>query len=381
MSAQPIVAKSTIANEMIARVIRDDVRRMQAYAVPDATGMVKLDVMENPYELPLALREQLGRRLAALEINRYPPPRADELRTLLRRQMQVPDGCDVLLGNGSDELISIILMAAARDGAAVLSLVPGFSMFTLSTRFARLESIAVPLTADFALDRTATIAALRRHRPVVAFIAYPNNPTGNRFERADVEAVIVAAAETRTLVVVDEAYQAFTSDSFMADLPAHDNLLVLRTVSKSGLAGARLGYLCGAPAWLDEFDKVRPPFNVNVFTQCAVTFALEHADVLEAQAATLRAQRTRLMVTLQAMPGVTPFPSDANFILFRVEGTAGDRAARVFEDLRRSGVLIKDLSHAHPLCAHCLRVTVSTPEENATFVAALVSALHESNPA
>jgi histidinol-phosphate aminotransferase len=379
MSAQPqaIVAKSTILD----RVIRDDVRRMQAYAVPDATGLVKLDVMENPYELPHALREELGRRLASVALNRYPEPRADALRALLKRQMRVPDGCDVLLGNGSDELISIILMAAACDGASVLSLVPGFSMFTLSTRFARLESVAVPLAADFALDRAATIDALRKHRPVVAFIAYPNNPTGNRFDHADVEAVIAVAAETRTLVVVDEAYQAFASDSFMADLPAHDNLLVLRTVSKSGLAGARLGYLCGAPAWIEQLDKVRPPFNVNVFTQCAVTFALEHADVLEAQAATLRAERTRLMATLQSLPGVTPFPSDANFILFRVEGTAADRATRVFDGLLRAGVLIKDLSHAHPLCAHCLRVTVSTPAENALFVAALTSALHESNPA
>jgi histidinol-phosphate aminotransferase len=361
----------------VDHVIRDDVRAMRAYAVPDAAGFIKLDAMENPFRLPDALRDALARRLADVAINRYPAPRADELRAALRQTMRVPTSCDVLVGNGSDELISLVMMAAARDGASVLSLVPGFAMFELSTRLARLEHVAVPLRADFSLDRDATIAALEKHRPAVAFIAYPNNPTGNLFARADVEAVIAAARSTGTLVVVDEAYRAFASDSFLADLPWHGNLLVLRTVSKSGLAGARLGYLCGDPAWLDEIDKVRPPYNVNAFTQCAVTFALEHADVLDAQATILRDQRDRLFEALAAIPDVTPFPSDANFVLFRVERADPGAATAVHGVLKRMKVLVKDLSATHPLCANCLRVTVSTPEENATFVAALKSALHE----
>ena len=364
-------------NTTVASVIRDDVRAMHAYAVPDATGFVKLDAMENPYALPPALREQLGRRLAGLAINRYPMPRADGLRATIRRVMQVPDGCDVILGNGSDELIALACAVVARDGASVLSLAPGFAMFELSARIARLEHVAVPLKLDFSLDRDATIVAMRTHRPALAFIAYPNNPTGNLFVRADVEALINAARETDTLVIVDEAYHAFASDSFMPDLPHHDHLLVLRTVSKSGLAGARLGYLAGAPQWLDEIDKIRPPYNINVFTQCAVQFALEHHDVLDAQAAILRDERARLFGALQAIDGIAPLPSDANFILFRVESEDATSAAQVFEALKRHGVLIKDLSRMHPLCANALRVTVSTPEENALFLDALSSALHE----
>jgi histidinol-phosphate aminotransferase len=333
--------------------------------------------MENPFGLPDALRDELARRLAALAVNRYPAPRADALRARLRSVMDVPDGCDVILGNGSDELISLVMMAAARDGASVLSPVPGFAMFELSTRLARLAHIAVPLRADFSLDREATVAALGKHRPAVAFIAYPNNPTGNLFDREDVETVIAAARATATLVVIDEAYRSFALDSFMADLPRHDNLLVLRTVSKSGLAGARLGYLCGAPAWLNQIDKVRPPYNINVFTQCVVAFALEHADVLDAQAKILRDQRARLIEALQTIPGVTPFPSEANFVLFRVDSDDRGAAGKVHEALKRMRVLIKDLSQTHPLCANCLRVTVSTPDENATFIAALKSALHE----
>ncbi len=356
-------------------VIRPDIRAMHAYAVPDATGLVKLDAMENPFGLPDTLREELGRRLAALAVNRYPQPRADALRDTLRRAMQVPEGFDVLLGNGSDELIALACVAVARDDAAVLSLVPGFAMFELSARIARVAHIAVPLRPDFSLDREATVIALRRHRPALAFIAYPNNPTGNRFARADVEAVLDAARDTGTLVIVDEAYNAFASDTFMPDLARYEHLLVLRTVSKSGLAGARLGYLCGSSAWLDELDKIRPPYNINVFTQCAVQFALEHRDVLDAQAATLKVERERLSSALATLPHVTPFPSDANFILFRLDSPDAGAASRVFAALKRGGVLVKDLSHAHPLCANCLRVTVSTPEENALFLDALSSAL------
>ncbi|MEO8938622.1 MAG: histidinol-phosphate transaminase [Burkholderiaceae bacterium] len=364
-------------NELVEQVIRADVRAMHAYAVPDATGFVKLDAMENPFELPDVLRAELGHRLAAAALNRYPPPRADALRATITRVMRVPAGCDLLLGNGSDELISLLCMAVARDEASVLSLAPGFAMFALSTAFARLRHVVVPLRADFALDRDATIAALHAHRPALAFIAYPNNPTGNRFDRDDVEAVITVARDTCTLVVVDEAYNAFASDSFMADLPRHDNLLVLRTVSKSGLAGVRLGYLCGSPDWLDEIDKVRPPYNINVLTQTAVQFALEHADVLDAQAASLQTERGRLTASLEALAGVTPYPSDANFILFRVDSADPTAAAQVFDALKRRRVLVKDLSRSHPLCANALRVTVSTPAENASFLDALSASLHE----
>lgn len=367
---------TTFAPSLIDTVIRADVRAMHAYAVPDARGFVKLDAMENPFELPVDLRDELGRRLAATALNRYPPPRADALRAKLRDAMRVPDGCDVLLGNGSDELIALACIATAREHGSVLSPVPGFAMFELSTRLARLEHVGVPLRADFSLDVDATIGALRAKRPAVAFIAYPNNPTGNLFDRTDVEAVIAAARHSGTLVIVDEAYRAFASDTFLPDLTRYDHVLVLRTVSKSGLAGVRLGYLCGPPAWLQQFDKVRPPYNVNTLTQCAVEFALDHADVLDAQAAVLKHERATLGDALRRLDGIVPYRSDANFILFRVDGPDG-AATRVFEALKRRRVLIKDLSRGHPLCAGTLRVTVSTPDENALFLAALASSVHE----
>ena len=364
-------------DELVASVIRDDIRKLTPYAVQDATGLVKLDAMESPYALPDHLRGELGHRLAALAINRYPAPRADALRETIKRVMRVPESCDVLLGNGSDELINLICVATAREGAAILSLSPGFVMFGLAALLARVRFVAVPLAADFTLRHAATLAAIAEHCPTVVFIAYPNNPTGNLFARTDVEAVITATRDVGGLVVVDEAYHAFASDSFMPDLLQHDNLVVLRTVSKSGLAGARLGYLSGSPSWLSEFDKTRPPYNVNVFTQCAVQFALEHHDVLEAQAALLRAERARLFDALRSVAGITPFPSDANFILFRIDHGDADAAARVFVNMKQRGVLIKDLSRLSPLCANCLRVTVSTAAENASFLDALARSLNE----
>ena len=366
-----------VPGELVASVIRDDIRAMTPYAVQNATGLVKLDAMESPYSLPDDLRGELGQRLAALAINRYPEPRADALRDTIKRVMRVPDRCAVLLGNGSDELIGLICMATAREGAAILSPSPGFVMFGLAALLARVRFIDVPLAVDFTLRRDATLAAIAEHRPTVVFIAYPNNPTGNLFARSDVKAVIAATREVGGLVVVDEAYHAFASDSFMPDLLQHDTLVVLRTVSKGGLAGARLGYLSGSPSWLAEFDKVRPPYNVNVFTQCAVQFALEHGDVLDAQAAVLRAERAKLFDALRSVARVTPFPSDANFILFRIDHDDPDAATLVFANMKRRGVLIKNLSRHSPLCANCLRVTVSTAVENALFLDALAFSLKE----
>ena len=274
---------------------------------------------------------------------------------------------EIMLGNGSDELISLIALACGRPGAALVSLAPTFVMYEVSAKFAGLRYVPVTLNPDFTLDLPRLLAAIAEHKPAIVYLAYPNNPTGTLYPRAAIEAVLHAAPG---LVVIDEAYNAFASDSFMRDLPRWPNLIVMRTMSKSGLAGVRLGYMAGHPDWLREFDKVRAPYNVNVLTQTTVEFALEHHAVLEDQAARLRAERPGLAAALAALPGVEVFPSDANFILFRVAD-----AAAVFDRLKSRKVLIKFLGKAHPLLANCLRVTVSSPEENAAFLEALRASL------
>ncbi|KAF1029243.1 MAG: Histidinol-phosphate aminotransferase 2 [Burkholderia plantarii] len=347
-------------------IIRRDVLAMTGYAVPDATGFVKLDAMENPYPLPAALAAELGRRLAGVALNRYPSPRPATLIARLRTAMGIPAECEVLLGNGSDEIISMIAVACARPGARVLMPVPGFVMIEQSARFAGLDFVGVPLREDMTLDVEATLAAIVGHRPALIYLAYPNNPTGTLYPDAAIERIIAAAARHGGLVVIDEAYQPFAQRSWLARVTEFDNVLVMRTLSKLGLAGIRLGYLVGAPAWLAQFDKVRPPYNINVLTQAAAEFLLEHLDVLDAQAAELRAERARLAGAVAALPGTTVFPSAGNFLLVRVPD-----AAAVFDGLMAERVLIKNVSKMHPLLANCVRLTVGSPDENDTLIAAL----------
>jgi histidinol-phosphate aminotransferase len=346
------------------KLVRPEVLAMSAYPVADAAGMVKLDAMENPYPLPERLRRELAEVLSRVALNRYPEPNPRALRELIQRKMRVPAGMELLLGNGSDDLIQILALALARPGAAMMYPAPTFVMYGMNAAFSRMRAVPVALREDFSFDADAFIARLREEQPALVFLAYPNNPTGVLYPQADVLRVIEAAPG---LVVLDEAYHVFAGKSFMDHLPRHRNLLVLRTVSKLGLAGIRLGYLAGRPEWIAELNKVRQVYNVNVLTQAAATFVLEHLDVLEAQAAEIRAERARLHAALAAMPELTVFPSAANFFLLRVPD-----AVRSYEALARQGVLVRNL---HPGLANCLRVTVGTPDENRILLDALKEAL------
>jgi histidinol-phosphate aminotransferase len=358
---------------LIENIIRPEVRSLSAYPVPDASGFVKLDAMENPYTLPPALREALACRLADVALNRYPTPTYTVLKKKICERLGVPAGFDVLLGNGSDELISIISLACARPGAKVLAPVPGFVMYSMSALFAGLEFVGVPLQADCRLDCEAMLAAIAQHCPSVVYLAYPNNPTGTLFREDDMLAILAAVGQDG-VVVVDEAYQPFAQVSFMPHLPQYENLVVMRTMSKLGLAGIRLGYMAASRALLAEFDKVRPPYNINVLTEAAADFLLDHLDVLDGQARNLRDERARLAAALGAMPGIEVFPSAANFLLIRTR-RSGQDGNTVFDRLLAQKVLIKNVGRMHPLLEDCLRVTVSTPEENNRFIDALKTSL------
>jgi len=353
--------------ELIGRCIRQDVQSMHGYAVQPSAGLIKLDAMENPFRLPEPLRRELGARLSEVAINRYPGARVDELRSALARHVALPEGYELMLGNGSDELISLLAMACDVPGGCVLAPLPGFVMYEMSAALQGLRFVGVPLTADFELDEAAMLAAVAEHRPSIVYVAYPNNPTANLFDDAVIERVIEAAPG---LVVIDEAYQPFASRSWMDRMARHANVLVMRTLSKFGLAGVRLGYLMGPKALIAEVDKVRPPYNVSVLNAEAGLFALEHADEFAHQAEVLRSERARLMQALAAMPGLRPYPSEANMILTRAPD-----AAALFEALKQRGVLVKNVSKLHPLLHNCLRLTVGTPQENDTMVAALESSL------
>ena len=357
--------------------IRQDVQSMHAYAVQDSAGMVKLDAMENPHRLPAELQTELGRRLGALAINRYPDGRVNDLRRALAVYAQMPEGFDIMLGNGSDELISLLALACDVPDATVLSPVPGFVMYAMSAQLQGLAFVGVPLTADFELDEAAMLAAIASHKPSIVYLAYPNNLTATLWDDAVIERIVLAVGGQGGLVVMDEAYQPFSSKSYIDRIARHSHVLLMRTLSKFGLAGVRLGYMMGPKALIAEIDKVRPPYNTSVLNCEAALFALEHQAAFAGQAADLVAQRQRLLAALRAMPGLKAWDSDANMILVRVAAEAGDAdaACRVFERLKAGGVLVKNVSKMHPLLANCLRLTVGTEGENTQLLVTLEKAL------
>jgi histidinol-phosphate aminotransferase len=355
--------------EWITRVVREDIRALAGYHVPDSSGMIKLDAMENPYELPAEVRAEIGAIAANASLNRYPDADARELKARLRQAMAVPAGMDLLLGNGSDEIIQLLAQACARPGAVMLGVEPSFVMFSMIAKVCGLRFVGVPLASDFGLDADAVLSAMEQHRPAVSFFAYPNNPTGNLFDASALERIVRNASG---LVIIDEAYHPFARTSFMARLPEFPNLLVMRTLSKLGLAGLRLGLIAGRPEWLAELDKVRLPYNLSVLTQRVAVHMLNRAGILDAQAEAIRAERARLSEAMSSLKGIQTYPSDANFVLFRVRG-----AERVFEALKRRRILIKKLTGSHPVLSDCLRVTVGTPDENQAFLRALSASLQE----
>ena len=363
MTSKDIHMATTTLQSIIQRTLRPEVQAMSGYVVQPSDGMVKLDAMENPFRLPPSLSAELGRRLSKVALNRYPGSRIDDLRGALAEQVNLPDGFDLVLGNGSDELISLLSLACAMPGAKVLAPVPGFVMYEMSARLQGLEFIGVPLTADFELDGDAMLAAVAEHQPAITYIAYPNNPTANLFQDDVIEKIIQAS---NGLVVIDEAYQPFASRTFLDRMAPHEHVLIMRTLSKFGLAGVRLGYLLGRSALIAEIDKVRPPYNVSVLNAETALFALEHADEFARQASVLRSERTRLTEALSLLPGVRAYPSEANMILARVPDAAG-----LFSALKERRVLVKNVSGQHALLANCLRLTVGTPEENDLLIDAL----------
>ena len=354
---------------LIQSLIRPEILAQNPYYVADAKDMVKLDAMENPYPLPDQLKVELGEHLSKVALNRYPVPDYRNLKIKICREFGVPDGFNVLLGNGSDELISMLSVACAKPGAKVIAPIPTFVMYAVSAQLAGLEFVGVPLQRDFSLDMPALLTAIREHRPALLYLANPNNPPGSWYPEGDLIKLIKAMQDTG-LVVVDEAYQPFAPGSMMARLPEFGNLIVMRTVSKLGWAGLRLGYMSASGALLAEIEKVRPPYNINVLTAATAEFLLDHMPVFEQQASKIRTQRKIMCEALGQLNDVQVFPSEANFVLIRVPNSE-----QIFNKLLERKILVKNVGKMHSLLSDCLRITVSTQEENQLFLSALSAAL------
>jgi histidinol-phosphate aminotransferase len=354
---------SSLVAARVEATIRPEIRALAAYPVANAEGFIKLDAMENPFGLTAQVRAEIAAAAANVPLNRYPDGGGEAVKSALRRSLGLSDDVGLVLGNGSDELLQMVTTAIARPGAVVLAPDPSFVMYRLYALYANARYVGVPLRVDFTLDIDAMLEAIVREQPALVWLAYPNNPTGNLFAAADVARIIRAAPG---IVAVDEAYYAYAESSFLPRVLEFANLIVVRTLSKIGLAGARLGYAAAHPAWIAEIEKVRPPYNVNALTQAVVPVVLGHGALLAEQAATARRERERVAAALAALRRVTVFPTQANFVLIRVPD-----APHWFATLRDAGILVKNVSAMHPLLANCLRITIGTPAENDALLTAL----------
>ena len=348
--------------------LRPELTKLHAYAVPDATGLVKLDAMENPFTWPVDMRNKWLDRISHAQVNRYPEPSPQQLKRKLKNQLGPHDDSDLLLGNGSDELIQLLVLAIAKPGACILTVSPSFSMYQMIAEIIGVDCKVVPLDEDYQLDLFAMLAAIDKYDPALIFLAYPNNPTGNLWARDDIQTIL---DKSKGIVVIDEAYGPFAADSFTNDLAKYSNMLLLRTASKLGLAAIRFGWLAGASELITELNKIRLPYNINQLTQLTMDFALDNYALFAEQAETIRSLRDSMFDQLSAIEGVKPYSSEANFILIKV---LSHDACAVFDSLLEQKVLIKNVSQQAGL-NQCLRVTVGSKEENKIFCDALMTAL------
>lgn len=345
-------------------IFTDKVQRMQPYHVPNSGALIKLDAMESPYPLPDEMRQALGTALSLANINRYPNPHSSSLVAKIKSSFALPEGCDILLGNGSDELIQLILMATMHPNATVLAPAPSFVMYQQTAEILGMNYVSVDLNPDFSIDEAAFLAAIEKHQPAVIFLAYPNNPTGNLVDKAFVERILAAATG---LVVLDEAYTAYADNSVAQLIAQYDQAILIRTLSKIGFAGLRLGYLAANPAVVAQIEKVRMPYNINVLTQAATRFMLDQMAHINHNVDKLLSEKTALYDWLNARDDVQVFPSQTNFLLLRCDN-ANDVFTRLRDEYR---ILVKNLHGTHPVLDNVLRITIGRKKENTQLREAL----------
>jgi len=347
----------------IADFVRPDLAGFEPYVAKEPPHKIRMNANENPFDMPYQIRELIKEEISRHQFNRYPDPAAMELRARLAVELRV-DANQLAIGNGSDELINYIIAAFGGGGARVIFPTPTFSMYEILAALWGAEAKAVPLSESFDISSDAILAEADADGRNIVFISFPNNPTGNCFST---QAILDVIEYSNAIVVVDEAYYEFSGKTFLPLLGDHQNLILLRTFSKAfGLAGLRVGYMIARSDIIDEIMKVKLVYNINSLSQRIALILLEHKSEMSVYIDKILQERERLARHLSEMDGITPFQSDANFILFRAE----PNAEIIFSGLLQKGILIRNLNEPG-LLRNCLRVTMGKPEENDAFISAL----------
>lgn len=350
--------------------IRPELYDMSSYSVQELPeGMIKLDAMENPFGLPESVRSRLSDEVSELSFNRYPDAHARDLKEVVSRVLRVPVS-RLFFGNGSDEVLLNLFLSTS---GSIVAPEPTFSMYQIISKSVGRRFRGVSLLPDLTLDMVALEKVLHEEKPGILVLASPNNPTGTVYPLEQIAQVSAMASRAGFTTLLDEAYFPFHGESALDSHPSLENLLVLRTFSKMGLAGLRLGFLIAPEEIVSILDKIRLPYNMDALTQKAAVFLLNEAlPLLEEQVQQIRALRELLQSEMLLVSGVSVIPSRANFILFQVTGKSPDE---IFQHLLGKGVLVRNVSSHHLLLSGTLRVTVGTREENMLFLNALKEGL------
>jgi len=329
-----------------------------------AGGRIFLHANENPYPPPQHVVDEIFERMRRVDLNRYPDPTPGKLASLLGEYNDV-DPSRVWIGDGSNEVLLQSCLAFGGPGRTALVFEPTYRMHYRQARMAGTAVEESKRTDEFDIDIDDAIATIEIGKPDVVFVCSPNNPTGTVTSLDDIRRI---AAETRGLVVVDEAYFEFCGVSLVPFLDEHPNAMVVRTMSKAfRLANVRLGYGIASPDVLEQLSRVRMPYAQSSFTEIAATVALEHRDELLAAVPAIVAQREKIEDRLGELPDVEVYEGGANFVFF-----THPEAARLVKDLAAKGIVIRDFTH---LIAGALRVTAGTPDETDEFIETFVGLL------
>ena len=345
----------------IEKWLRSDIKNINAYHVPESKNLLKLDAMESPFGVPSNLKEEFLEYIAKAEVNRYPDAASAQLKETLRVLMEIPGEFEMLLGNGSDELIQLLALAC-NEGDLIMSFEPSFVMYEMVSKYAHLRYQGIKLDSNFDINLSESIEAINSKKPKLIFIAYPNNPTGNAF---DYDAIIEIIRTTDALVVLDEAYYAYSDRSFLSEISNFSNLVVLRTISKIGFAGLRLGLLIGSKETIAQLNKLRLPYNINILTQASANFLLQDKQGIVKNAEILTNERQRLFEELSFFSQLKVFPSQTNFLLVHCYD-----AQSLHSSLLENGILVKGFSLGSEL-SNFIRISVSEPIENNALLAAI----------
>jgi len=347
----------TVAMNLVEtlRLINDSIRSLKAYHLEPESCVVKLNQNENPFDWPKAIKEEMGRFCVERPWNRYPPFIPETLKDALAVYAGAPKG-GVIVGNGSNEMLLVLLLSFVKRDAPVIICQPTFTVYRLLADGLGAKSVSVSLTASLEYDVPALVEAVKRNPASVIILCSPNNPTGSTIPEADLRKILHYHSG---FCILDQAYVEFGGYNAMPLLREFPNLIVTRTFSKafSG-AGLRIGYLSGTPAVVNEINKIKLPYNINFFSEQVASVLLRNLRIVKERIVLITTERDALYAFLKTLPFDKVYPSGANFILVRCREKQG-----LFDSLKKKGILVRDVS-SYPMLENCLRISVGSAEEN-----------------